>query len=139
MKVWYLGSSFFCHFIGKDLTTQFEEVTNKLAPEKPTKFLWMDLNLKFHGEVEAKGIKSFYDSFIDMGTCSLHSVHGAVKSGVESTSWGIKDILKVGFNLFHDSPACGEDFKVLTKNQMCTHCIFVPFNGWKMNVLQIGL
>ena len=53
-----------------------------------------------------------------MGTCSLHSVHGAVKSGVESTSWGIKDIVKGGFNLLHDSPARREDFQMVTKSNV---------------------
>ena len=53
-----------------------------------------------------------------MGTCSLHSMHGAVKSGVESTSRGIKDILEGGFNLLHDSPARREDFQVVTKSNV---------------------
>ena len=57
------------------------------------------VNLKFYREVEAKCTESFCHSLINMGTFSLHSVYGAVKSGVESTSWGIKVILKGGFNL----------------------------------------
>ena len=34
VKVRYLGSSFFGPLTAKDLMIQFEEVTNKLAPEK---------------------------------------------------------------------------------------------------------
>ena len=47
-------------------------------------------------------------------------MHGAVKSGVESTSWGIKDILKGGFNLLYDLPAHSEDFQVVTKSDLCS-------------------
>ena len=92
----------------------FEEVTNKLAPEKLHQ-ISMDgpkVNLKFYKEVEAKYTESFYHSL------SVHSVHGAVKSGVESTSWGIKGILKGGFNLLHDLPAHSEDFQVVTKSNL---------------------
>ena len=61
--------------------------------------------------MEAKCAERFSHSIIDMGTCSLQSVHGAVKYGVKSTSWGIKDILKCGFNLLHNLPARREGFR----------------------------
>ena len=53
-----------------------------------------------------------------MSTCSLHFVRGAVTSGVESTSGDIKDVLKGGFNLLHDSPARKEDFQKVTKSNV---------------------
>ena len=118
VKVQYLGSSFFGHSTAKDLMTQFEEVTNKVALEKLYQ-ISMDrpkVNLKFYREVEAKRTEILYHSLTDMGTCSLH--HRAVKSGVESTSWSIKNILKGGFNLLHDSPARREDFQVVTKSNV---------------------
>ena len=68
--------------------------------------------------MEAKRTEILYHSPVDMGTYSLHFVHGAVKSGVESTSCGIKDILKVGFNLLRDSPAPREDFQEVTKSNV---------------------
>ena len=100
--------------------TQFEEVTSKLTPETLYQ-ISMDgpkVSLKFYKEVEAKCTEIFYHPLVDMGTCSLHSVHGAVKSSVESTSWGIKDILKGGFNLLHYLPARREDFQVVTKSDV---------------------
>ena len=117
VKVRYLRSSFFGDSTAKDLMTQFEEVTNKLVPEKLYQ-ISIDgpkVNLNFYREVEAKRNESFYQSLIDVATCSLHSVQSAVKSGFESTSWGIKDILKDGFNLLYDSPARREHFQVVTK------------------------
>ena len=97
------------------------KVTNKLAPEKLYQ-ICMDgpkVNLRFYRELEAKRTESFYQSLIDIGTCSLHSVHVTVKSGIESTSWGMKDILRSGFNLLHDLPAHREDFQVVTKSDVC--------------------
>ena len=52
VKVRYLGSSFFGHSITKDLMTQFEEVTNKVAPDKLFQ-ISMDgpkVNLRFIGK-----------------------------------------------------------------------------------------
>ena len=100
--------------------TQFEEVTSKLTPEKLYQ-ISMDgpkVSLKFYKEVEAKCTEIFYHSLVDTGTCSLHSVHGAVKCSVESMSWGIKDILKDGFTLLHYLPAHREDFQVVTKSNV---------------------
>ena len=96
------------------------------------------LNLKFYRKIEGKNTEFFYQSLIDVETCSLHSVHGAVKSGIESTSWGTKDILKGRFTLLHDLPARREDFPVVVKSNVCTHYTIVPLDGWKRSVLQIG-
>ena len=76
------------------------------------------VNLKFYREVEAKRTENSYHSLIDMGSCSLQSVHGAVKSSVESTSWGIKDILKGAFNLLHNCSARREGFQGVTKSNV---------------------
>jgi len=42
---------------------------------------------------------------LDIGSCGLHVIHGAFRTGVEATSWNIKKILKSIWQLFHDSPA----------------------------------
>ena len=41
-------------------------------------------------------------------------MHGAFKTGVESTDWKIKKILKAAFQILHDSPARREDHKSIT-------------------------
>ena len=69
VKVRYLGLSFFGHSTAKDLMTQFEEVTNKYAPEKPCQISMdgLKVNLNFYREMEAKGNERFYDTLIDIG------------------------------------------------------------------------
>ena len=46
-----------------------------------------------------------YPKTIDIGSCSLHVLHGAFKSGVESTDWSLNKILKAMWRIFDDSPA----------------------------------
>ena len=41
-------------------------------------------------------------------------IHGAFKTGAESTNWELKNILKGAFNLLHDSPARRDEFISLT-------------------------
>ena len=46
-----------------------------------------------------------YPNIIDIGSCSLHVVHGFFKSGIEATNWGLKKIMKAMWKVFDDSPA----------------------------------
>ena len=110
----------FGHSIARNLMTNFEEITNKLAQQKVYQ-IYMDrpkVNLKFYSEADDKRTQSFFHSLIDRGTFSVYSERCTVKSGVESTSRSIKDILKGRFNLLHDSPARREDFRVVKKPDM---------------------
>ena len=46
-----------------------------------------------------------YNKIIDIGSCTLHVVHGAFKSAFKATTWDVHKILKAMFNLFHQAPA----------------------------------
>ena len=48
---------------------------------------------------------------INIGSCSIHTVHGALKIALESTSWRIKQTLKGIWQNLHESPARREDFE----------------------------
>ena len=41
----------------------------------------------------------------DVGTCGLHIIHGAFKTGMLATSWKLDQFLRAAFNLFNESPA----------------------------------
>ena len=41
---------------------------------------------------------------LDIASCGLHVIHGAFRTGVESTSSDLKKILKGMWQIFHDSP-----------------------------------
>ena len=42
---------------------------------------------------------------LDIGSCSLHIIHGAFKSGAEKNGWDIKSIFKAAYTILHDTPA----------------------------------
>ena len=46
-----------------------------------------------------------YPKIIDIGSCSLHVLHGAFKSGVEATDWFLNEILKAMWKIFDVSLA----------------------------------
>ena len=61
---------------------------------------WSVLKLLHEGRY-----KKDYPNIIDIGSCSLHVVHGAFKSGIEATNWDLKKIMKATWKFFDDSPA----------------------------------
>ena len=53
-------------------------------------------------------------SLISVGSCDLHTVHGAFKHGAHASGWEIDGILRSIFYCFHESPARREDFQKYT-------------------------
>ena len=47
---------------------------------------------------------------INIGSCSQHTVHGALKVGATKTEWGIDKILKALFWILSDSPGGRDDY-----------------------------
>ena len=75
-----------------------------------------NINLKYYEALKQEHNENLFLSLIDIDMCSLHSVHGAIRSGIETTFWGIKEILAGEFHLLHDSPARREGFEVVTSS-----------------------
>ena len=57
-----------------------------------------------------KNIVPQMPTLLNLGSCSLHIVHGAFKTGAQATCWNIDAILWSLYYLFHDSPARSEDY-----------------------------
>ena len=72
------------------------------------------VNLKFHKDVQSNHKELELPKRIDIGSCPLHTIHGAFKTGVESTDWEIKKPFKGCFTLLHDSPARRSDYTSIT-------------------------
>ena len=51
---------------------------------------------------------------INIGSCGLHIVHNAFKSGMEATEWKLDHLLFCLFQLFKDTPACRHDYASAT-------------------------
>ena len=64
-----------------------------------------NVNLKLHRlfAEDRKKIDPDLPELIDIGTCSLHVVHGALQTGIKKSSWELDQLLKCLWWLFHDT------------------------------------
>ena len=112
----YYSSKFLGHATATILLSTFLSAISKLDADKMTQCS-MDgpkVNLLFYKNLVASRKKDEKKGLIDLGTCNLHVVHGAVKTGVNSTGWKVKEGLSASHNLLHDSPARREDYIMQT-------------------------
>ena len=72
------------------------------------------VNSKFYNEIVQDRQKNMVHSLIDVGSCSLHIVHGSFKTGAEKTGWNLKALLKGSFQILHDTPGRREDYETVT-------------------------
>ena len=66
-----------------------------------------------------------YPGLINVGSCCLHVVHGAFRSGVIKTELGNDSVLKAVHDLFDESPAKREDYIKVNGSEMFA----LPFCG----------
>ena len=71
-------------------------------------------SLKFYRDVQGNREELELTKLTNIDSCSLHTIHGAFKTGVESTDWEIKKTFKGCFTLLHDSPARRSDYTNIT-------------------------
>ena len=73
-----------------------------------------NVRLKFLNDIVKDRVANEQHELIFIGTCHVHVIYGAFKTGAESTEWKMKKILKAAFQIVHDSPARPEDYKRIT-------------------------
>ena len=113
----------------QDLKRAFEECTEKLdlkiliqvSMDGPN-VNWKMLDLI----VENRNSNETYPNLLDVGSCSLHVVHGAFRTGMKQTGWGIDLLLKSLYSHLHETPARREDYTKMTGSevfplQFCGH------------------
>ena len=112
----YCGSSFLGHGRHNDILNHFTSLIRSLKSEALYQ-VSMDepnVNLKFFKEFAADFKEDNFHSLVDIGSCSLHIDHGALKTGAEKSEWGLKKFLKAAYTILHDSPAHREDYESVT-------------------------
>ena len=80
----YYGSSFLAHATHKDLLKHFGEITKDLSPSKLYHISMDGPNVnvnQFLKEFSKLRAGDSVHSLADIGTCSLHSLHGSIKTG----------------------------------------------------------
>ena len=127
----FLDSSFMGHCTNHDLKNHFNERISDLNLNKILQVSMnaRSVNVKFHRDVESNREELELPKFIDIGSCSLHTIHGAFKTGVESTDWEIKKTFKGYFTLLHNSPARRSDYTSITGEALCSHFHFAQPGG----------
>ena len=125
----YLGSAFLGYTTAADLKRNFDEATKDLDKRKMIQVSMDGPNVNWKllsSIVDEWQSNDDYPELLDIGSCSLHVIHGAFRKGMNKTNWGIDLILKALHNLFDKSPAKQEDFSKTTKTdvfplQFCGH------------------
>ena len=114
----FLTSEFMHHATADDLKC-FEHATEKINKQNLIK-VSMDgpaVNWKFFSSLQ-ESVKALYQcSLIDIESCGLHIVHGAVKHVLEATGWNIDDLLYAFLRLLKDAPARQEDYYKANDNK----------------------
>ena len=59
-----------------------------------------------------------YPTLLNVGSCSLHVIHGAFRNGMKQTNWGIDLLLKLLHSLFNETPARRENYTKITENEV---------------------
>lgn len=100
----YLTSTFLGHSTAKDLLESFTTCLSNLGLSLD-KVIQIEtdgpnVNLKFLRDF-ADHVKEEFDSkLLDIGTCSLHIVHGVFKTAHKQTKWEIHEFLRCIYYLF---------------------------------------
>ena len=72
---------------------------------------WCNVNLKFLEVVKKEMEEAKFSKLTDLGSCNLHIVHGAFKTG-----WGLKSNIKGAFQLLKDLPTWQENYISITRS-----------------------
>lgn len=114
----YLGSVFMGHGTAIDMVEHFNKGIEDLQPHaKDMIQISMDgpnVNWKFFELMKNQILKDYDVTLINIGSCGLHVMHNAFKTGAQATDWGISSLLSSLYYLFKDSPARREDFQKVT-------------------------
>ena len=74
-----------------------------------------NVNWKMYDNItEERRRSEEYPGLIDVGCCSLHTIHGACRTGVKKTNWNLEVLLRALHSYFSESPAKGEDYIQVT-------------------------
>ena len=111
----FLGSAFLGHTRTSDLKDGLLKVLGKLDFTHALIQLSMDgpkVNWSLLKEIGDLKTEKDPDSpqLLDLGSCSLHVLHGAYGAGQSATHWNICQFLRACYKMFKDSPARRHDY-----------------------------
>ena len=108
-----LDSKFMGHATANGLLENFSDVINNVDGGNCMIQVSMDgpsTSWKFFNLLQNDRVEKEQHNLIDIGSCSLHIIHGAFKTGAESCCSNMKVILKGAFTILDHTPARREDY-----------------------------
>jgi hypothetical protein len=112
----YFDSEFLGHTRAADLLNKFLKGLESLDQGNMVQ-ISMDgpsTNWKFYDELVDQRNSEDLPKLLNMGSCSLHVIHGAFKTGAQKTGWNVDSFLRSLQYLFRDAPARAEDYEKIT-------------------------
>ena len=106
VQVRYLDSLFLGHATAADLRKKVDDGLAGLDLSKQIQ-LAMDgtnVNWKLLSDMKKEREEGGLNNLVNIGSCNLHVVHGALKWATEATKWNLQAIMKGWFQIFKDSP-----------------------------------
>ncbi|XP_049518510.1 uncharacterized protein LOC125943340 [Dermacentor silvarum] len=117
VKTRYLTSCFLGHTRAEELVSAFKSATDGLSRSKILQ-ISMDgpnVNMKFLREIKQELCESSDGrQILDVGSCGLHVVNGAFKTGHAATGWQLVEFLRAIYNLFKCVPARRAEYARIT-------------------------
>ena len=134
----YITLRFLSITCANDLKKEFEEGIQELNMKKIVQVSMDGPNINwklYDSRVEERNQNDDYPALIDIRSCSFHVVHGAFKSGMQKTKWGIDGVLKAVHNVLDESPAKKEKITKVLLDLRFLHCLSVDTDGLKTRKL----
>ncbi|XP_076454410.1 uncharacterized protein LOC143289296 [Babylonia areolata] len=130
VKTRFLTMEFMGHATAVDLQEKSETVFSDLNL-KTSSLVQISIdspavNLKLLEHINSDMVENHGVGLLRVGSCGLHVVHNAFRSGCEASKWDIESFLASAYTLFKDRPARREDFVTVTGStilpaKFCTH------------------
>ena len=95
----YFDSKYLGHATANDLLASFNEIMNTIDSGNKTIQISMDgpsTNWKLFELIQKDREEKEQKKLLDIGSFSLHIIHGGFKSGADKNGWNIKSVFKAG-------------------------------------------
>ena len=133
VKTRYFDSTFMGHGREVDLLRHFNTATSEIDRSK-VYHISMDgpsVNHKFLKSLKVAWQNLLVHKLIYIGSCNLHIISGAFKTGAQKTGWNIDKTLKGSYQIFHETPARREDYELV--NSCDSYPKFFTATRWVEN------
>ena len=104
VKTRYYDSQFLSRPNAENLTSSLSESLTGISLQKMHHLSIGGLYVNWNVFELLNAERCEFPSLINIGSCGLHVVHSAFKTGFQSVDWDLNKVFKAMWKFFHDSP-----------------------------------